>query len=190
MSKSKEIEISPQAYDIASRQVDDSIVYFRLSHYLSRLNYIERLAETKNGSIVIPRKMLASVAYGFARNDEVFCLHLTGVLFEFFDTFFPIETVIVDEGDYQGIALMLKPFKYADYTFPPLKLFFPIISRHVFNRLSDRSKILCITQIEQSLINPKKQEFVRVSDSYVKISTAADFDASDDANDNYLGMYS
>ena len=187
---SNELEISPQAYDIASRQVDDSIVYFRLSHYLSRLNYIERLAETKNGSIIAPRKMLTSVAYGFARNDAVFCLHLTGVLFEFFDTLFPIESIIIDEGDYQGIALMLKPLKYADYSFPPLKIFFPNVSRNVFNRLSDRSKTLCITRIERSLIDPKKQEFVRVSDSYVKISTISDFEPSDDANDNYLGIYS
>ena len=111
---SNELEISPQAYDIASRQVDDSIVYFRLSHYLSRLNYIERLAETKNGSIIAPRKMLTSVAYGFARNDAVFCLHLTGVLFEFFDTLFPIESIIIDEGDIDRFEYFLSGKKITE----------------------------------------------------------------------------
>ena len=186
---SDELEISPEAYDIAALQVNDSVAYFRFSHYLARLNYIELLTETANGSLVIPRKMLASVAYGFAHDDDVFCIHLAGVIFEFFQQLFPIECMFVDDGDLQGIAVMMKPVKYADYSFPPLKVFFPIIAKRVYERGVANSKTLSFTRIEQSLIDPSKYEIVSVIDDYVKISTLNDFTSKDSAEENFLGMY-
>ena len=189
---SDELEISPEAYDIAQQQVDDAVMYFRLCHYLSRQNYIEQLTETKHGSLIIPRKMLYSVAYGFARDDSVFCIHFTGVLFEFFSQLMPIESMFVDDGENIGIAVMMKPIKYADYSFPPLKLFFPIVSRRIFNRAKEASKTLSITRIEKSLIDTKrpKYEVVAVADGFVKISSIEDFAAKDNSEDNYLGIYS
>lgn len=187
---SDDFEISPEAYDIASLQVNDSIAYFRFSHYLARLNYIEPLVETTNGALVIPRKMLASVAYGFARNDDIFCIHLAGVIFEFFEQLFPIECMFVDDGDIQGIAVMMKPVKYADYSFPPLKVFFPIIAKRVYDRAASTSKTLSFTKIEQSLIDPSKYEILSIIDDYVKISTLNDFTSVDVATENFLGMYS
>lgn len=187
---SDDLEISPEAYDIASLQVNDSIAYFRFSHYLARLNYIETLKETTNGSLIVPRKMLASVAYGFARDGDVFCIHLSGVIFEFFEQLFPIECMFVDDGDDQGIAVMMKPVKYADYSFPPLKLFFPIIAKRVYERAIKQSKTLSFTRIEQSLIDPSKYEILKNIDGYVKISTLNDFTSKDSAEENFLGMYS
>lgn len=187
---SDELEISPEAYDIAAQQVNDAVAYFRFSHYLARLNYIESLTETTNGSLIVPRKMLYSVAYGFAHDDDVFCIHLTGVLFEFFKQLFPIECMFVDDGDNQGIAVMMKPVKYADYSFPPLKIFFPIIAKRVYERGLSSSKTLSFTRIEQSLIDPSQYEVVSTHDDYVKISTLNDFTSKDSAEENFLGMYS
>lgn len=187
---SDELEISPEAYDIATQQVNDSIAHFRFSHYLARLNYIEPLGETTNGSLIVPRKMLASVAYGFAHDDEVFCIHLSGVIFEFFQQLFPIECMFVDDGETQGIAVMMKPVKYADYSFPPLKLFFPIIAKRVYQRAVSTSKTLSFTKIEQSLIDPSKYEIVSIIDDYVKISTLEDFNSKDSAEENFMGIYS
>lgn len=187
---SDDLEISPEAYDIAALQVNDAVTYFRLCHYLSRLNYIEQLTETKNGSLIIPRKMLYSVAYGFAHNDSVFCIQLTGVLFEFFKQLFPIESMLIDDGDNRGVAVMMKPIKYADYNFPPLKLFFPVVAKRVFDRAQATSKTLSITRIEQSLIDPSKHEVVDVAEGSVKISSMDDFLDKDNSEDNYLGIYS
>lgn len=187
---SEELEISPEAYDIAAQQVNDGVTYFRFSHYLARLNYIEPLIETSNGSIIVPRKMLASVAYGFAHDDNVFCIHLTGVLFDFFKQLFPIECMFVDDGENQGITVMMKPVKYADYSFPPLKMFFPIIAKRVYERGLSSSKTLSFTRIEQSLLNPSQYEILNVHDEYVKISTLSDFTNKDLAEENFMGMYS
>lgn len=187
---SEDLEISPEAYDTAAQQVNDAVTYFRFSHYLARLNYIEPLIETSNGSIIVPRKMLASVAYGFAHDDDVFCIHLTGVLFEFFKQLFPIECMFVDDGENQGITVMMKPVKYADYSFPPLKIFFPIIAKRVYDRGLSGSKTLSFTRIEQSLLNASQYEIVNVHDEYVKISTLSDFTDKDLAEENFMGMYS
>lgn len=187
---SDELEISPEAYDIAALQVNDSIAYFRFAHYLARLNYISTLKETTNGSLIVPRKMLASVAYGFAHDNKVFCIHLSGVLFEFFQQLFPIECMFVDDGENQGIAVMMKAVKYADYSFPPLKLFFPIIAKRVYERAVKESKTLSFTRIEQSLIDPSKYEVIDTIEDYVKISTLNDFTSKDAAEENFLGMYS
>lgn len=187
---SDDLEISPEAYDIAALQVNDSVMYFRLCHYLSRLNYIEPLTETRNGSLVVPRKMLYSVAYGFAHDDSVFCIHFTGVLFDFFKQLMPIESMFIDDGDNRGIAIMMKPIKYADYNFPPLKLFFPIVAKRVFDRAVATSKTLSITRIEQSLIDPSKHEVTEIAEGFVNISSMDDFLDKDNSEDNYLGIYS
>lgn len=187
---SGEIEISPEAYDIAAQQVNDAVAYFRLSHYLSRLNYIERLTETGNGCLVIPRKMLTSVAYGFSDDDSVFFIQFAGVLYDLFKQLFPVESMFIVDANDKGIALLMKPVKYADYSYPSLKLFFPIISRHVLDRATAHSKHVRITKIEQSLINPKANEVVAVVDNYVKISLLSDFVTVNTGEENFLRMYS
>lgn len=187
---SDDLDISPEAYDTAASQVDDSITYFRLCHYLSRLNYIEQITETKNGSLIVPRKMLYSVAYGFSSNDDIFFIHFTGVLFDFFKQLMPIKSMFVDDGDNRGVVVMMKPIKYADYSFPPLKLFFPIVAKRVFERAIASSEKLCITHIEQSLINPKKHEVTEIAEGFVEIFSMDDFLTKDNSEENYLGIYS
>ena len=187
---SDELDISPEAYDIAASQVDDSITYFRLCHYLSRLNYIEPITETKNGALVVPRKMLYSVAYGFSSNDDIFFMHFTGILFDFFKQLMPVKSMFVDDGDNKGIVVMMKPIKYADYTFPPLRMFFPIAAKRVFERAKASSGKLCIAHIEQSLIDPKKHEVTEVAEGFVEISSIDDFLTRDNSEENYLGIYS
>lgn len=187
---SDEFEISQESYLIATEQVDRAVAYFRFYHFLSRLNYINPLVESKHGAVVVPPEMLRSIGYGFARNDSVFCIHLTGVLHSFFEELLPIESMFVNDRDYRGIVVMLPPVNYADYSFPPFKLLFPIPSMRIFNRGLASSKTLNFTKISRSLINPTRYEVNSVIDGYVKISTLDDFSSQTNYSELLSGILS
>lgn len=178
---SEEIEISGEVYEQSVIEVDDTISYIRFYHYLAHLNYLNPLQETKQGALVAPPKMMKSIGYGFARNNQVFCVHLTGIMFEYFERFFPVQCILTDkDADEDGIILMMKPLKYAEYKFPPLILFLPILSPLIFNRLKNNCDKVCFTKLEQSAINPDYYEVEKVLEGCVKISTKAELTIKDE----------
>lgn len=181
---SEDIEISGEVYEQSVIEVDDTISYLRFYHYLAHLNYLNPLQETKQGALIAPPKMMSSIGYGFARNNQVFCVHLMGIMFEYFERFFPVQCAITDEtSDENGLILMMKPLKFAEYKFPPLILFLPIHSPIIFNRLKNNCDRVCFTKLEQSIINPSYYEVETVLKGCVKISTKAELNIKDETEE-------
>lgn len=187
--KEEELQISSESYEQSEIETDDAIVYSRFYHYLAHLNHLTPLSETELGAIVAPRKMMKGMGFGFAKNDQVFCVHLTGLLKDYFERFTPIHCILSEDDDeQQGITFMMKPLKFGDYNFPPVILFLPIISPRVFRRVKNNSDRVCFTEIERSIIDPNGYEVKNVLDGYVKISSRSDYTAKD-KNEKMMRMF-
>lgn len=185
----QQIQISEDIYNKSVEEVDDAIVFMQFYHYLAHLNYLSPLKENYLGAIIVPFKMLSSIGYGFAKNDQVFCLHLSGLIKDYFERFTPIHCILTEpDEDEQGVIFMMKPLKYGDYFFPPIQFFFPVSSPRIMGRIRASSDKVCFTEIERSIIKPECFEVKSVLDGYVAISTKESF-TNEEEDDVILRMF-
>ena len=158
MSKKEEPqEFDPEVIAQTNREVRHGIAYIRMYHYLATLQSVERLSINKFGALVMPTQVLGSIGYGFTGDDECFCLHTTGFMFDLFSRLKPT-IALIDEG---GLTLQFAKLKYADYLLPPMLLHFNIASKKVYEKAKTCS-YLSITKIEASYIYADSYDVVDI----------------------------
>lgn len=146
MSKNEEKqEFSPEVIAQTNREVRQGIAYIRMYHYLSTLQAVNKLDTTRLGALVMPPQVLGSLGYGFTDDNECFCLHTTGFMFDLFSRLKPTVALITDGG----LTLQFAKLKYADYLLPSILLHFKIPNKKVFEKAKD-CPYLAITKIEAS----------------------------------------
>lgn len=158
MSKNeKPQEFDPEVIAQTNREVRHGIAYIRMYHYLSTLQAVSALSTTKIGALVMPPQVLGSIGYGFTQDDECFCLHTTGFMFDLFSRLKP-SVALIDDG---GLTLQFNKLKYADYLLKPILLHFRIPSKKVFEKAKTCS-YLTITKIEASYTKAHTYDVVDV----------------------------
>lgn len=156
-SQGEENQIDPKIIMQSNREVRHAIAYLRMYHYLSSLQAVAPLETTLNGALIMPHKVMGSLGFGFACNQEVFCLHATGFLFDVFSELKPVVANI----EHNGLTVKFSELKYADYKLPPIILSFPIINNKVYE-IAQSCLSMVITKIEPSLLELNSEEVVEV----------------------------
>lgn len=147
------IEVVAKATEETTHLAD----FLKFYYFLSSLNAVTNLSMTQRGAYVLPHTVMKCIGYGFAHNDSVFCVHLTGYLSEIIPQLKLTNALVCEEG----ITFKFMPLKFADYLVPALMVHLPIINTALYQK-AQKATYIVLTQIDSSYQEHAKFEVKKV----------------------------
>ena len=148
-----EEELDELAYEQSVEEVNSLTAFLRTYHWLSTFNQSNELRPSASGGITLSDSMLETMAYGFIKNTHVrpqtFLIHLQQHEYDLLSALTMQSAWLEPEG----VCVLFKAVKYADYLIPPLRLSFKIISPVVYKKVAEECDFLTLCLISESELN-------------------------------------
>lgn len=161
MSSEEEVQnledpIAEEAYEQSAQEVDETVSFLRIYHWLSTFNQKNELSPSSTGGITLSDSILKTMGYGFIKKTharpQTFLIHMQDHEYELFSGLNIQGAWLEDEG----VSVLFRAVKYADYLIPPLRISFPIASPVVYEKVKNECEFITICNISASEINPGK----------------------------------